>query len=157
MFGFWKSNYDFNLDEYKELRKSYQSTYRLLESHPEIYDKKTHPAVYRLMIGHLTEEIVDDIKVIKDLRLTLKSALYNKFPIEEKKKIILTLSKEDDHFLVDDKSVSGSPPVGRGRTMMEAIGQWFHYNRERVNVDFELDPSAQQAEDRRRKRELSKR
>lgn len=72
--------------------------------------------------------------------------------------IILTISKEDDgKFLVDDRMQLGSPPVGRGHMMKEAIGDWLHHNRDRVGVDFEVAPSAEQAEMTRRKRELAKR
>ncbi len=40
---------------------------------------------------------------------------------------------------------------------MEAIGQWLHHNRQRVDLDFEVNASAQPAENRRRERELNKR
>ena len=69
----------------------------------------------------------------------------------------LTISKEDDHFLVDDLSKSGSPPVGRGRTMLEAIGSFFHNNQRDLGIEFIVDLSAKIAETARRNRELSKR
>lgn len=71
--------------------------------------------------------------------------------------IRLRISKEGQKFLVDDPSRTGTPPVGRGDTMMEAIGNWLHHNRERCNVDFDVDPSALPAETRRRQRELAQR
>jgi hypothetical protein len=40
----------------------------------------------------------------------------------------LKISKEDGLFVVDDFSRSGSPAVGRGRTMREAIGDYVHSN-----------------------------
>jgi hypothetical protein len=69
----------------------------------------------------------------------------------------LTIIKHDDSFEVDDKSAPGMPPVGRGRTMLEAIGSWLHNNQERMGIEFELEGSVVQTEERRRQRELSKR
>jgi hypothetical protein len=69
----------------------------------------------------------------------------------------LRISKEEDHFLVDDPTIPGSPPVGRGRTMLEAIGSWFHRNQDKMNLSFDVDESAQPAEMARRQRELARR
>ncbi len=69
----------------------------------------------------------------------------------------LRISKEEDHFLVDDPTLPGSPPVGRGRSMIEAIGSYFHNNQSRLGISFNVDPSAMPAEVDRRRRELSKR
>lgn len=69
----------------------------------------------------------------------------------------LTISKQGKHFLVEDKSLTGSPPVGRGRTMAEAVGNFVHVNQRRLDIDFVVDVSAQPAEMRRRYRELRKR
>lgn len=70
----------------------------------------------------------------------------------------LTLSKrESGEFEVDDRSLPGSPPVGHGRTMMEAIGSFFHSNQTRLGIEFEVDDSAWQTELRRCRRELAKR
>jgi hypothetical protein len=74
---------------------------------------------------------------------------------EEKMK--LTIAKQGKSFVVDDLSRPGSPPVGRGRTMREAVGDYFHQNQTELNIEFEVDPSAQDAENRRRTYELSKR
>lgn len=71
--------------------------------------------------------------------------------------IKLRISREGDHFLVDDPSLCGTPPVGRGQTMMEAIGEWVHYNRDRIGVDFVVDKSAESAERERRRRALAQR
>ena len=60
-------------------------------------------------------------------------------------------------FTVDDISRPGSPLVGRGRTMKEAIGDYFHNNQTEFGISFEVDKSASKAELRRRARELSKR
>jgi hypothetical protein len=70
----------------------------------------------------------------------------------------LLISKEPDgRFLVEDRSLRGSPPVGRGRTILEAIGSWLHSNRALVGVAFDVDHTAKPAEERRRRRELAKR
>jgi len=69
----------------------------------------------------------------------------------------LTISKVGRQYVVDDKSRPGSPAVGRGRTMSEAIGNYIHANQKAFGIEFEVDESAICAEMRRRHRELSKR
>jgi hypothetical protein len=66
----------------------------------------------------------------------------------------LTISKEGKRFVVDDTSRPGTPAVGRGRTMKEAIGDYFHANQLILGVTFDVDESARDAELRRRIREL---
>jgi hypothetical protein len=73
------------------------------------------------------------------------------------KPIVLSISRENGRFLVDDKSLTGSPPVGRGRTTLEAVGSYFCHNQGRFGFMFEVEPSAQPAEKKRRRRELAKR
>lgn len=69
----------------------------------------------------------------------------------------LTVSKDGKRFVVDDLSRPGSPACGRGRTMKEAIGDYFFHNRELVDLDFDVDATAVPAEMRRRRRELKNR
>lgn len=69
----------------------------------------------------------------------------------------LTLAKEGRFFVVDDFSRNGAPLVGRGRTVREAIGAFFHSNQTHLGIQFEVDLTAKAAEMRRRKRELRKR
>lgn len=69
----------------------------------------------------------------------------------------LSIKKEDKLFVVDAPEWSGSPRVGRGRTMLEAIGSWLHNNQDFMDVEFELEGSVQETEQRRRQRELAKR
>ena len=69
----------------------------------------------------------------------------------------LTISKDGRTFVVDDRSKSGSPACGRGKTMKEAIGDYFFNNREEFDFDFDVDETARPAEMRRRARELAKR
>lgn len=69
----------------------------------------------------------------------------------------LTVSKEGDHFLVDNPLECGTPPVGRGRTIKEAIGDWLHTNQSRLGLSFDVVGAARETEERRRHRELRKR
>ncbi len=69
----------------------------------------------------------------------------------------LKISKDEKIFVVEDSLISGSPPVGRGRTMMEAVGSWFHNNQNNLGFQFMIEESAWPAEKRRRIRELTKR
>jgi hypothetical protein len=69
----------------------------------------------------------------------------------------LRISKEDGRFMVNDPELPGSPYVGRGRTMLEAIGGFFHAHQTRLGIDFEVDDTAVPAEMRRRRRELRRR
>jgi hypothetical protein len=52
----------------------------------------------------------------------------------------LTVTKEGDLFVVDDLTRPGSPPVGRGKTILEAIGWWVLNNQKQM--DFEFDWTA---------------
>ena len=69
----------------------------------------------------------------------------------------LTISKEGGLFIVDDLSRAGSPAMGRGRTMKEAIGDYFHANQTELGIGFVVEGSAIAAESLRRLRELGKR
>jgi hypothetical protein len=75
--------------------------------------------------------------------------------------MVLTISKIDKTFMVDDRSKPGSPMVGYGRSFREAIGDYFHNNQteleDRFGIRFAVDESAQAAETGRRRRELAKR
>lgn len=74
-------------------------------------------------------------------------------------RLSLRISKQEDdgQFLVDDPTIPGSPPVGRGRTMFEAIGSYFHHNQDRLGLSFEVHESALSTELARRRRGLGKR
>lgn len=67
------------------------------------------------------------------------------------------ISKAGKHFIVDPMDLPGSPAVGRGRTMMEALGSFFHHHQDRFEVEFVVDSTAQAAETNRRRRELKMR
>jgi hypothetical protein len=68
----------------------------------------------------------------------------------------LVIKKQGKQFEIDDTS-PGSPAIGRGRTVKEALGDWLHNNQIRLGISFTVDASAQKAEQRRRRRELSRR
>lgn len=70
---------------------------------------------------------------------------------------LLTIEKVGSQFTVDEKARPGSPPVGRGRTMLEALGDYVLNNQEHLDVHLEVAETAQAAENRRRARELKKR
>jgi len=69
----------------------------------------------------------------------------------------LTIKKRGTQFEVDDLSRPGTPAIGHGRTMKEAIGDYFHANQAYLGIDFDVDESARPAEMRRRSRELNRR
>lgn len=70
----------------------------------------------------------------------------------------LIIKRVGDFMLeVDDPSLPGSPPVGRGESIYEALGQWLHFHRERLGIEIEVDASATEFEDARRQAELLKR
>lgn len=69
----------------------------------------------------------------------------------------LTITKDGEIFTVDNKKMPGSPGVGRGASMLEAIGSYFHVNQTNLNISFVVDPSAQLVEEQRRVTELKKR
>lgn len=69
----------------------------------------------------------------------------------------LTISKEREVFIVDDVTVPGSPPVGRGRTVNEALGEYLRNNQDRLGIKLVVHDSAMPTEMRRRKRLLKNR
>lgn len=66
----------------------------------------------------------------------------------------LTISKIGDQICVDDRSRPGSPPVGYGRNIYEAVGAFFHANQDRLDIEFEVDESAAEEERQRRRAAL---
>lgn len=71
--------------------------------------------------------------------------------------ITLNVSSVDSLVTVDDQTLPGSPPVGRGRTIYEAIGRWFHLHQERLGIKFNVHESAKPAEVARRALETGQR
>jgi len=61
------------------------------------------------------------------------------------------------YFEVDCLDLLGSPPVGRGSSLKEAVGDWFLNYQDIIGIKVNIDDSAKATEERRRKRELAKR
>jgi hypothetical protein len=72
---------------------------------------------------------------------------------------LLVTSPTKGQFQVEPKGAPGSPKVGRGRTLVEAFGDFLiAYQKELGITEIDLAaPEAQHAEAARRKRELSRR
>lgn len=58
--------------------------------------------------------------------------------------LTLTIAREEhpSGFVVYEAPLIGSPTVGRGSTMIEAIGSWFHRYQSEIGLSFEVHPSA---------------
>lgn len=66
--------------------------------------------------------------------------------------------EECGKFLVEPvPQPPGTYPVGRGDSIIEAIGSYFHNNQTYLGISFDVDATAWPAEVRRRARELAKR
>lgn len=72
------------------------------------------------------------------------------------KRIVID-KEEDGRFVVDEPSRPGSPPVGRGRTMEEALGNWLITNQYGLDIVIDVTEAVEPTEQARRKRELAKR
>jgi len=60
-------------------------------------------------------------------------------------------------FEIDPYEKCGSPSVGRGRTMKEALGDFLISYQKELGLEIDLDEAAQKTERNRRRRELAKR
>ena len=92
---------------------------------------------------------------IRDHWLKSKTSIVS--PGERKLLIKKIAPKGPYAFEVDAPSVPGSPAVGRGSTMNNAIANWLRANTASLGLSLELDDTALPAEKRRRTRELAKR
>ena len=70
--------------------------------------------------------------------------------------ITLKITKVGRLFIVDDPKAPGSPMVGRGHTMMEAIGVWLVGHQDELGIAFDTT-EVQATEARRRQRALKRR
>lgn len=70
---------------------------------------------------------------------------------------VITLSYKDGLFSFDERKLAGTPPVGYGRTMEEAMANWLRYWACEFGIVMRLDESAEPFEMIRRHKELSKR
>lgn len=64
--------------------------------------------------------------------------------------LLITYNEALHTFTVDDPEMPGSPAVGRGATMAEALGEWLLQNQHLVHIHLDVDESAQWAEEKRR-------
>ena len=60
------------------------------------------------------------------------------------------ISKRGNCFEADPVEMPGSPPVGRGNSIKEALGDFLIHYQQQLGVDFEVDKSAAEAEQVRR-------
>lgn len=65
---------------------------------------------------------------------------------------VLTVTKVQGKFCVDDMKVPGTPPAGYGRTFEEAVGNWVINNQTSLNWTFDLKDGCSATEERRRAR-----
>lgn len=71
--------------------------------------------------------------------------------------VAVTVKAESGKIVADVATWPGSPAVGRGDTIYEALGRWLHANRGAVGVEIVLDMSAFDQEMERRLEELGSR
>jgi hypothetical protein len=69
----------------------------------------------------------------------------------------IKVSKTQEGFLVDPVSEPGSPAVGRGETMKEALGDFLIHYQSKLGLTIDLDGSALDAEHARRVATLTQR
>jgi hypothetical protein len=51
----------------------------------------------------------------------------------------IRVSPEGDGFIADPYELSGSPCVGRGKTALEALGQFFSLYRDHFGIEIEVE------------------
>lgn len=70
----------------------------------------------------------------------------------------IQVSKRGKHFIVDPVDQPGSPAVGVGRTLKEAFGEFLIAQQKALGItEIVIDPSAQSAENNRRRKALEQR
>lgn len=62
----------------------------------------------------------------------------------------IKISKTEDGFVADPVSEPGSPPVGRGGTITEALGDFLIHYQAQLGLIIDIDSSALDAENARR-------
>jgi len=62
----------------------------------------------------------------------------------------IEISRTRDGFTADPVSEPGSPPVGRGATMTEALGDFLIHHQSKLGLTIDLDGSALETEQVRR-------
>jgi dsDNA-binding SOS-regulon protein len=56
---------------------------------------------------------------------------------DERALLKLTVTKSGTELTVDDLATPGSPPVGRGASLKEAVGDWLLNNQTRLGISFD--------------------
>ena len=69
----------------------------------------------------------------------------------------VVIKAEGERFVVDPVDKSGSPAVGRGASMVEALGDFVICYQTELGLDIVVDESAQAAENQRRADALAQR
>lgn len=69
----------------------------------------------------------------------------------------LVIDRDDGVFVVDMADRPGSPPVGRGRTLKEALGDWLLNNQRELGMVVDITEAVVPYENRRQARELASR
>lgn len=69
----------------------------------------------------------------------------------------VVIKAEGERFVVDPVDKSGSPAVGRGASMVEALGDFVICYQTELGLDIVVDESAQAAENQRREDALAQR
>jgi hypothetical protein len=69
----------------------------------------------------------------------------------------IKVSKTQEGFLIDPVSEPGSPAVGRGETLKEALGDFLIHHQSKLGLTIDLDSSALGAEQARRAAAIAQR
>lgn len=67
------------------------------------------------------------------------------------------IKREYGEVVAEPVDLPGSPPVGRGANIKEALGDFLIHYQEQLGIKIEIDATAEQAERDRRVVELNKR
>jgi hypothetical protein len=69
----------------------------------------------------------------------------------------LMVRQQNGRFEVDPVNLTGSPKVGRGATLLEALGDFLILYQGELGLVLDVDASAQAAEQQRREQALAER
>lgn len=72
-------------------------------------------------------------------------------------KMKVKIRKRGDCFEADPVELPGSPPVGRGGSIAEALGDFMIHYQKDFGLEIDVDTSAEQSELKRRETEINKR
>lgn len=69
----------------------------------------------------------------------------------------IVVKREFEEFVANPIDLPGSPPVGKGANIQEALGNFMIHYQEQLGIKIQIDETAEQAEIDRRSIELSNR